>query len=303
VSPLTYATSVAVKDPAPTTTTDTDIATWLASQLDGTHPEWGTPDESTIYAVVYPRGTTVSLQGSSTCASSPAYHDEITLKSGVNIPYAVLTRCDPFQGLSGLDFVTAGLSHEIVETATDPYYETGPAFMQPTKWELWYALTGGELADMCTLSPTVYFKPDDLPYTVQRSWSNVAAQAGQDPCVPAPSGAYVGAAARLPDRVKGAYGGQDLNVEGVKLAKGQTTTLEIDLFSDTATDPFTVSVAGFTPGTLTVKLDKTQGKNGDKITATVTRVKDAGGFTGMAPFTVKAKLGTRESIWLGAVGD
>lgn len=282
----------------------TDFEAWLTSQLDGTHADWPAYDPSTIYAVVYPPHTGVLSFGAPLCQGTPAYHDEIVVSATEHIVYAEVNRCDPLFGLQGIDYVTAGLSHELVEATTDPYFNSGPAFYSPPpKYNDWMLVTGGELADMCTTTTAVYFKPSDLPYTVQRSWSNAAATSGLDPCVPSPDGAYFGAAPVLPDTLHGTYYGQALTTEGVHVAIGDTVPIEVDLFSDGPTDVFNVRASADLGAQLEFSWDQTTGQNGDKRVLNVTRVHDGPDTSGMALFTIIATLGDRQSAWVGAVGD
>ncbi len=302
-----YAGAVHVDAPPGTSLTQDALESWLSSQLDGTHPEWPAYDASTIYSIVFPKGAGVMVDGAPVCQGSPAYHFEIP-STGRSILYAAENRCDPIFGLSGIDYVTAGLSHEWVEIATDPHYVTGPAFMQPDgKYSDWALTTGGEVADMCTNRNGVYFKPSDLPFTVQRSWSNASALAGHDPCVPVADGAYFAAAPVLPDIVHGTYGGQPFYSEGVHVAVGQSTTIEVDLFSDAQTsDAFGVKASAFASANLDFSWDTDSGVNGDKLSLTITRKGDGPVMTGADFFTITAQLPgeqTRQTVWLGAVGN
>ena len=310
VGPVTAGTPVHVAAPPAATVDDTELESWLVSQLDGTHPEWGTPDPATMYSIVYPVGTTLTQGGQSVCGSSPAYHYEVMLGSNVRVPYAAIARCDPFLGLSGIDYLTAGLSHEWVEAATDPLPASAPAYSGPSdRYNDWTLVTGGELADMCTLTSTgPYYKPADLPFTVQRSYSNAGAMAGHDPCVPAPAGPYFNAAPVLPDMLSGTVSGQAFTTEGLKIPLGKSATIEVDLFSDAetsgpwkveASDPFGSAFMS----SLSFSWDRTQGKNGDKLSLTITRKGNPPGITGVNPFVLVSTLGGEQHAWVGAVGD
>jgi len=91
--------------------------------------------------------------------------------------------------MSGIDAVTATGSHEIVEAATDPFPQSmgaAPGYSQPDEAHLYwlFGLGGGETGDMCAQQPGAFTKFAELPYVVQRTWSNIAAKQGHDPCVP-----------------------------------------------------------------------------------------------------------------------
>jgi hypothetical protein len=310
VGPATFSRSVHVAAAAPATITDVQVQAWLTAQLDGTHPEWGPVDPTTLYTIVYPAGTVVTRDGSSTCQATPAYHLETQVAGGIRVAYAVIARCDPIFGLSGIDYLTAGLSHEWIETATDPFYFNDPAYDGPlAKYTGWTLVNGGELADMCTMAATAYLKPTGFPFTVQRSWSNAAAMAGHDPCVPAVGAPYVGAAPLMPDTVVGKFFGYALSMEGVKVPLNQPTVIEVDLFSDgPSSTPWTVTAVdyGYTTGTsgvLSFAWNKQSGVNGDKLQLTITRLKNSSQLTGIALFGIVSTLGTQQNIWVGAAGD
>jgi hypothetical protein len=299
-----YAGAVHVASPPETTISQTALEAWLASQLDGTHPEWPTADASTIYTIVYPLFDGIEVDDVAPCEGSPAYHGQITLGS-IQVPYAAINRCDPRFGLSGIDYVTAGLSHEWIEASTDPFYFTSPAYQSPAaQYNDWMFATGGELADMCTTTNSVYFQPPDLPYTVQRSWSNAAALAGHDPCVPAPMGAYFTSAPVMTDTLHGSSGGQAFTSEGVHVGLGQSVSIPVELFSDAETNATWSVVAQAVPAaSLSFMWDATSGQNGDVLNLTVTRNADDPTLVGVDAFIVTSTLGMRQSAWVGAVGD
>jgi hypothetical protein len=305
VEPLTFARAVHLASTPSASIDSGALETWLISQLDGTHAEWGTPDANTIYAIVYPLGMSITMSGQSLCSVTPAYHSEVQLASGVRIPYAAMARCDPFLGLSGIDYVTAGLSHELVEAATDPFPNSGPAYYSPAnQYNAWAIVTGGELADMCTLLSDVYFKPAGLPYMVQRSWSNQAAAAGHDPCVPAPASPYFNAAPVLPVTVSGTYYGQAFTTQGANIPLGKSKAIAVELFSDVATPgPWKVQAIASGAAKLTFAWDRSSGLNGDTLQLTVTRVKDDPSVSGVDIFMLLSTLGNEQHAWVGAVGD
>src|SRR5262249_4292077 len=76
---------------------------------------------------------------------------------------------------------------------------------------------------------------------VQRVWSNVAAAAGHDPCVPAPAETFFLAAPVLPEWVKVRDdGGKEVTTTGLSLGVGEQKTLDIVLYSDGPTEPWSV---------------------------------------------------------------
>lgn len=313
--------AVMLTEDAPSQIDDSAIQTWLAGKLDANDPAWPAPDANTLYLIHYPSttGITQSTQGQVeiSCQEFGGYHNSTQLDAphgGIDVPYAVLPRCPMFYPataagtpqteFTGINAATGPESHEIIEATTDPFPLSGsPAYVQPDENHLyWYvALGGGEVGDMCQAFPHAFNKFLDLPsYLVQRGWSNQAAKAGQDPCVPAiPGEVYFNSATVLNDALKVPELG---TIKGVKIPVGSTGTVEIDLFSAADTGgPWDVSVVDLSnPPTMDLSLDRSSGQNGEKIYLTITvNAKDPQGF---AIFQLISSLGQTETLWFGAVG-
>jgi hypothetical protein len=255
-----------------------------------------------------------ALQGTLTsCVEIGGYHNDFALDAahgGQQVAYAVVPRCANFGGLMGIDAVTGGESHELVEAATDPFPNASPAWAQVDEthlyWEL--ALGGGEVGDMCAQDPEAFTQFSELPYVVQRIWSNKAALAGKDPCVPAlPDEVYFNASPVLSDTIDLSFEGQPLSMQGVKIAVGQSKTIQVDLFSDAKTSgPWTVEAKDFfalmgQPANLGLALDKSDGQNGSKLDLTID-VKSKSEF-GVEIFFLISTLGQTTHYWVGLVGD
>ena len=125
-----------------------------------------------------------------------------------NFPYAVLPTCAGMAGMSEIDLLTGALSHEWIESSTDPYPVTNngddSAYAQvDANHTVWLVLGGGlEAGDLCVGEYNAFFKPADLGVTVQRTWSNQLALAGHDPCAPdLPGVAYFNSAPVVTDSV------------------------------------------------------------------------------------------------------
>jgi hypothetical protein len=246
VGPASALPPVMLTETAPTTTDDNTIQTWLAGKLDGGDPLWPVADANTIYALHYPTGTSITLQGlGASCNTFGGYHSNITLEGGMNVSYAVIPRCPDFDGMSIIDALTSTESHELVEASTDPYPITDPAYADVeesfTYWD--EALGGGEVGDMCAQFDGVYVVFPELPYMVQRIWSNKAALAGDDPCVPPLAGeVYFNAAPELGD-VTVSIEGQSATVKGMEIPVGKSKTVMLDLFSNANTSgPISVHI-------------------------------------------------------------
>src|SRR5215475_13006305 len=74
VGDATVAPAVHPTKDAPAITSDQEIATWLAGQLDGTHQDvWGTPDKNSVYLLVYPPTTTITDGVDTSCKQYYGY--------------------------------------------------------------------------------------------------------------------------------------------------------------------------------------------------------------------------------------
>jgi hypothetical protein len=88
---------------------------------------------------------------------------------------------DPSFNTLGVDEVTTTAAHELIESATDPYEPAADEgwYVDQALPDPWY-LIAGEVADLCDGEDLI----KSGSFTVQRSYSNTAAAAGKNPCVP-----------------------------------------------------------------------------------------------------------------------
>lgn len=304
VGPAVSATPVVVDETIPSVIDDDDVANWIAEKLDNNDPAFPQPDGESIYAIFYPPGVTITLQGDQSCQSFGGYHNDTQLNSGQHIAYAVMPRCGSFGPIQGIDAVTGVASHEYIEAATDPYPNSAPAYGQTDNAHLYwvFALGGGEVGDMCAQFNDVFTTYPGFNFTAQRSWSNASIAAGHDPCVPVPTGeTYFAAVPKLPDSIQ--LGG-GFNFKGIKIAEGETKTIDVNLFSDGPTRPFNVNAFdgfGGGGGSLDLELDESQGQNGQTLHLTIT-VNQASQFK-TEVFYLSSELDGRQNLWLGAVGN
>jgi hypothetical protein len=309
---LHVAPSIVVSDAVPTSISDARIRTLLAGYLDGTHAEWPPIDGNNVYVVFFPQTTAIAgPAGDTSCQDFGGYHDEgqesIDAGSsgdggddagpeasgfggapGSSFAYGVIVRCATFNGLTGIDGVTAETSHELVEAATDPFFRTNKAFalvdFDHLAWN--YAGSkpaGSEVGDMCVgteASSTIYQRMVG-GFIVQRTWSNQAAEAGQDPCVPAVANVYFNAAPDLNDTLFVDIPNDPTMVipsvftSGVSVPVGQSQTINLRLFSTGPTADWYVGAGEYSVRpTLHLSEDKGSGNNGDVIQLTVTRTTD-----------------------------
>jgi hypothetical protein len=315
---------------APATITQAQIQALVADHL--ASGKLGVPDPQTIYTLVFPAGTTITQPNPITnllgpvvgCQGFTGYHDNVAVALGdagtkTEFAYAVIPTCS-----ADITSLTSVMSHEWVEAATDPQITANGAFgvmsgpnaafyATDADHAVWSLLGGGEAGDLCvSASRSVDVTPPDIGYPVQRTWSNIAARASHDPCVPQVAGAvYFAAAPVLPQTVtfSTSFTGT-VTTKGIVVPVGASGTVEVDLFSDGAlSGPITVKAAdllstsygsyGFAK-TLDFAWDRTQGVNGEKLHLTVTVT--ASSFLGGAhAFMITATSGTRRQVWPGLV--
>jgi len=263
----------------------------------GANPAWPAPTSAggnvqTIYALFVPAGVSVVDPGSGMplCTEGGlGYHDNVTLGSGAPVAYAVTLECSG-QTVPDLEETVA---HEYVEAATNPYPSTSSlGYVGFDADHLSWALYTGfndELADACqNWAASYYQESSSFPYWVQRSWSNVHAAAGYDPCAPRAAVAYQGITlfpaqqstvmVNLTD-----IGLSTMSTKGFTAQVGQTVTFQVGFYSDASTGPWTIGYdfpsmtqlfntmgATVTNGAATVTIDKTSGQNGEKANISVT---------------------------------
>jgi hypothetical protein len=183
------------------------------------------------------------------------------------------------------------LSHELIEAATDPYPATRPAFngADPDHIIWNFAVTGpGEVGDMCILESYDHQVGRLVGgFWAQRTWSNNAANAGLDPCVPAiPNEVYFGAtpdfAVTVPligEANTSAGGLRDYMTPGISVPVGESVTIPVQLFSTAPMANWLVFAfedrfGHRGPSTLKFGWSRQSGHNGDVLELTLTRTAD-----------------------------
>jgi hypothetical protein len=247
--------------------------------------------------------------------SHDVYHGELAVGSNAHVPYIVVDE-NANDGKPLLDFTTASASHEIAEAATNPHVFSDVAIVgfDPTHVAWQMMVSDAEIGDVCEKNADAIFKgPADLPYALQRLWSNKAAAAGHDPCVPAATEPYYGVTPLDLETISVFVNDAQTASSGLgyRIGIGDKKTIKVGFFSDQAIDgPWTITaVEGnwFSPASnhrLTVSVDKTSGKNGDTATITVTANTQSTGLgnavlvtvtsqaAGLAPHSVPIVIGT-----------
>jgi hypothetical protein len=287
------------------------------SSLDGSSLDAGAPNPSwplptldgsghsqTIYSLFIAPSTTETDPGSGTSFCSLGgygYHDAVTV-GATSVVFTVVLECTQQQTTAELE---ESATHEDVEAATNPYV-TSTTMMGYKGFDAmhaaWDVYTGynDELADACENWADSYYQESvAFPYWAQRSWSNTAALAGHDPCVPAPAGPYHGMtlfpSQESTVRVdQSSLGGPASDTRAFEATLGQPLTFQVGYFSDGNAPPWTIAYdfpsalfntvgRSVSNGRANVAIDKTSGQNGDRANVTVTvTAKGASGFHVMA---------------------
>jgi hypothetical protein len=279
VGALAILPTVMMPGVAPKTVSDVDLQATVAANTSGANPVWGASDPSTVYLFILPMGTIQSDSMGACCTDYEGYHSETT-GGAVALPYVVACACSGFGGraANALHERTIAIGHELVEAATDPFPNTNRAFfLEDDDNIVWKAVTGGELADMCVMNEDAFFIPPGSQYMIQRTWSNAAALASSDPCVPARTTApYFNTFPMLDTITYNPGGGHAFTTQGINIPLGAKRTIALNLFSAAPTAG-AWTVRAYDNGSLKtgkanlmLSLDKSTGQNGDTINLTIT---------------------------------
>jgi hypothetical protein len=296
----TTGASIALAETPPATMTQDDVEAFVRSKLDGTHPEMGAVDAATlaskIFVLFYPQATTVSVGTRTSCSGFSAYHAGATLSDGAIASYVVMPRCAaPAGDATQTDWLTSGATQMIATAATNPIpsldsVNAGWARFDADHYAFELAF-GGEVGTACAAYVPV--KPADLGVAIGRTWSNAAAAAYHEPCIPARDAKpYFVAAPSLGASVSIS----GVETKGVVVAPASSTKIDLRLFSDAPTDAdwaVTVDTGGMLGFNFTVLPG--QGHNGDVLSLVI----DNEGATAPVPFVVRSQLGTRNTLWAG----
>jgi len=264
---------VVMPEAAPITIDDEEIKAMLTSRIaDGTLPTPPALQNDYLYMVYFPEETTITLFGSESCTGFGGYHVSVDTDT-LSFAYAVMPTC-PDSGLQG---VTGAASHEFIEAATDAHPLVDPAF-QLTDYDSSWSALGGEVADLC-----VFGGLQAGGFYVTRSWSNAAAAAGTDPCVPATKDPYFSVSPK-PAAIQLASPGQTL-----KYTLTGWSTEKMDDWQLVAADGFGIP--------LDPKLDVNTMNNGKTATLTLTVPGGAPPQSFGLVAVMSAKSKTKYNIW------
>lgn len=147
--------------PSGNSITDAQIQSALDAGITaGTLPP---PDANTIYAVYFPSGLSISLDGTKSCQGFGAYHEAILETGKPNVNYLVMPDCgSSFKGWTSVS------THELIEAVTD---NTPTAGSNPDYPQAWNDSMGNEVGDLCESSSGTV-NTDFGTFTVQSIWDN-----------------------------------------------------------------------------------------------------------------------------------
>jgi hypothetical protein len=294
--------AILLPEAAPVSTTGAAISNWIRTQA----PSWAGIDANSFVIIFYPASTSIALSGNASvsCQDFGAYHDFVALSNGIELPYAVVPDCK-----NGLGAVTAAASHEIAEGATDPLLTGYYSVTADASWGAPYGAS--EIGDMCTRRSDNRIYPADIGYPISKVWSNRAAQAYQDPCLPTASSPaaslYFNSAPVLPDLVDIDVGGATGVAKGIVIAPGGNKTIDVQLFSNVPSQGVWHVLASQTDKNITdltrlqFSWDRTIGQNGDVLHLTISVPPAA--LPNGATFAVRSYYGGIVTYWMGAVAN
>ena len=172
VGSMTHDSSYVIPMHSPTTIQqDTTVEAQIQNLITNNLVPMPTAGNQYIYMLYLPK--TVPLGAS--LQDLYGYHAQLTAAGGVKFSYALIV-----DDGTGIDTTTVTSSHELIEAATDPYNPpTDGWYTDPPSTDPW-SLILGEVADLCNDEPTV----TEGNFVYQRIWSNAAAAASANPCIP-----------------------------------------------------------------------------------------------------------------------
>jgi hypothetical protein len=311
VTNVSVASPIVLAEAPPAAILESDIATWLASEIDsGALPA---DNGNTVYQVVYPATTQVSLayngQSYPTCSFGQS---ETYPVSGPPAPFTYVPLCEGATGgFSDLDYETFWGATSVIWGVTNPLPIDAPAFTDPS-WDGsgWAAYAGYGVADLCAItSVEASFTPSDLGSLVPRVWSNAAAREGREPCLDpgAPSAPYFNAAPEFVGGTALQYGGF---AKGLTIPAGSEVTIPLRLFAHGRVGEWSLAALErpdltYTPaGLLTFTFDRASGRAGDERRLTIHRAADPSGtIVSNLAFEITSTKDGQTHSWMVIVGD
>jgi hypothetical protein len=163
---------------------DSNIKAELSAQIQaGTLPaptQDAAGNNNTYYAVFFPHGKKITMQGNASCVQFCAYHGTIAnaggmgeVYYGVHPDFQAGSGCESGCGAAPTPFgnTTQVASHEMFETMTDPEVGLATVIAAPLAW---YDQSYGEIGDICNDLHGTVVGGDNVTYDVQLEFSNAA---------------------------------------------------------------------------------------------------------------------------------
>jgi hypothetical protein len=236
------------------------------------------PDGHTIYMLYLPDGIAAIVD----TFNPPERNTNCHFYAGYHLPlgrgpdnWGVAQRCSLLGTREEqIDTLTETASHEIIESATDPmdgWQIPITSTTAPWRDSVWAWYYGGavEDADLCETSGIRVGR-----FLYQRAWSNQAAHAGGDPCVPAIADAYYNTSAPKEWYPVAPGGSVDIPITG--WSTGQVSDWAIEVTYTTGYQGFSASLESMTSTTsATGDFTRPTINNGRVATLSVTPPKNA----------------------------
>lgn len=178
---ITHLTNVVISAPPPASTSVSKTIAFIdQSVADGTLPK--SPDaQPYLYFVMYPKQTQISFVGGGNC-DYVAWHQD-TQQGNVFAIYPEACTSVPI-GDGKTSRREMNISHELVESLTDPFVLTKPAwFFGMNVIDTFGTVDGGEVADLCFDEAAL-----EGTHTFSRFWSNSQIAAHRNGCAPYAAG-------------------------------------------------------------------------------------------------------------------
>jgi hypothetical protein len=298
IGPVTSGGHVRIAAPPPATQDASLLDAWVADQLTNTATSgWPAWDPSTIYVIYIPTATQLSPHGAT-------HLDAEVAGVSKHVPYALVDENGDGAGNGGksaLDVATAAAGHEIAEVATNPHLFSDLGIVgfdaKHVAWQM--SIADAELADICEFNSDATFRGGpELPFMLQRMFSNKSAVAGHNPCVPAPAEPYY-AVTPLDLETLSVFVDTAATAQegwGYRVPIGTQKTIKLGFFSDQPlATPWTITaVEGnwFSPSTnarVSIAVGKASGNNGEIGEITVTANAQSTGAGNAVLVTVTAQ--------------
>ena len=276
------ANHVRVSTPPPATIEVIDLETWFSQEVQNAATNgWPAWDPQTSYVVYVPTATHLTSGGADTCSLHASLHSEVSV--GTNSVTYVFIDENCHDSLSVLDGATSAASHEIIEDVTNPHPYSGKAYIGFDQAHLAWSLMDGEqddeIGDTCEdLSDAIFRGPADLPYALQRMWSNASGGAGHSPCVPQSSEPYFNATPLGQEMLNVLVGVAQTAATalGYRVPVGSTKSFDVSYYSDAPTGLWYLTavegngVTAASPSHVKLSLEHGTGANGQQDTVNVT---------------------------------